>query len=94
METLLALIFGGIASFLQEGTGGNLSRRIKFLISMGACVVAGGLATGYNLLQSGTFDYEQILANIGTAFLASQALYNTYFKPKETKDKGPDVAVV
>ena len=82
MDQLIALGLGALASWMQNGKGGQLSKRMRYFVSLTACVIAGFLVELLQYSQSGDFDMEHFLGSAGVAFASSQTLYNTYFKPK------------
>lgn len=83
MEQLVALLLGLVASALQKDRFKRIGKRYRFLISLVACVIMGLGVQGYTLWAEGTFSGEELLANIGMAFAASQTYYNVYFRLKK-----------
>jgi len=82
MEQIMALILGGVASWVQGSKGKSLGKRWKYVISFGACVVAALAVEGIKLAAGGEFDPHMTLQYLGIAFASSQTLYNTYFRLK------------
>lgn len=78
MDQLISIFLGFVASKLQGKT--ELSKRVKYILSLLACVVAGFVAHGVQIGFGGEFNLNELLANIGIAFTTSQTYYNTYFK--------------
>ena len=79
MEQISAAILGWVASYLQSKTGKELSKPLKYAISLTACV---GIALVLQLwgyfIGSQPIDLTTFLADIGTAFAVSQTYYNMY----------------
>ena len=82
LDQVLSILFGLLASYLQGNKGQYLSKRVKYIIALSACVLAGAFTHGIQLWTGGTFSWQELLANIGIAFATSQTYYNTYFKLK------------
>ena len=58
-------------------------RWVGYSLALGLCVVVGG---GSSYL-SGQFDTQNVLASVGTALIASQSVYNFWFKPRGQDQK-------
>lgn len=82
MDQIISIALGFVASYVQKGTGKDLTKRTKYIISFSACILAGLLAHVMQIMVAGEFDLNELLANIGIAFATSQTYYNAYFKPK------------
>ena len=52
------------------------TRKLNFIVTLVVSLIIGSIST----LLSGKFDSTQLLGSIGAAFIASQAVYNLYWK--------------
>ncbi len=86
MDTLISVALGTLASWLQGKKGKELGKTWRYVISIGSCVVVAFGASYVENLDTGGLTVDQILGNIGTAFIASQTFYKAYFKPKTNAD--------
>ena len=89
MEYAISFVLGIIGSRLQGNWFKNLKInektriRLRYAISFVVCLAC-GVAVNYGaFLVDGEFDWESLLANVGTAFVSSQTYYNTYFRLQE-----------
>jgi len=84
---ILSAIIGSVMPYLTEIIKSKLpetsGKWLGYILSYGLCAIVGG-ATSY---FSGQFNQEEVLASIGTALIASQGVYNLYFKPKKIDEK-------
>lgn len=80
MDNILALALGAVASHIQGKM--DIHPIGKFVLSLIICVIAGALSTLITLFSTGEFTQENLLANIGAAFIAGQTYYQVYFKRK------------
>lgn len=88
MEYAISFVLGTLASQLQGGflkdvpMSETTRRRLRFGVSLWACLIC-GVAVNYGaFLVDGEFDWESVLTNIGAAFISSQAYYNMHFRTK------------
>jgi len=82
MSELIATIVGSIMPAIIEFVITKVGADkiwLKYFIALGSCVVVGATTT---TLVDGVelFNAENILGDIGLAFIASQTVYNTYWK--------------
>ncbi len=83
MDTIISVVLGDIASWVQGKRGKALGKVTRFVISIGSCVTVGLVASFVENMDTGGLTVDQALSNIGTAFLMSQTFYKAYFrKPK------------
>lgn len=82
MEYFISGLLGWMASLLQSDLAVNLSRKTKFLIAMGSCLLVSAFVNIVSLMDGGMITLNQILASFGIAFATSQTFYTTYFKDK------------
>lgn len=82
MEPILATLLGVIASWLQGYKGiTKYSSYVRFLIAVLTCFIAGAIPTIASYLnEPQAVNYEELMSNIGAAFIAGQVYYNLYFK--------------
>jgi len=66
------------------------TRRLNFVIALVLSLIVGSIST----LLSGNFVRTELLSSIGAAFIASQAVYNLYWKGSrlETRFLGKKLA--
>ena len=82
MDTLISFVLGAVASWVQGKNGKSLGKVMRYVISVGSCVLAGFFASYIENIDTGGLTVDQVLSNIGASFLMSQTLYKTYFKAK------------
>lgn len=83
MEYLISLGLGAVVSFLQGQKGKTLGRGWRFAIAFIASFAVAVSVNAYSIfVKGGTFDFNELLASLGAAFVASQGFYNLYFKGK------------
>jgi len=82
MDQLISIALGWLSSYLQGNSTDELDPRLRYAVSLGACVVAGFLSHGLQVWYGAGFDIQELLANIGIAFATSQSYYKLYFKGK------------
>lgn len=81
MDNLIAIFLGFVASKIQGEKGEfSLTPNMRFAISVIACVLCGLATQTIDILIDGSFNTDELLGNIGSAFLMSQTFYRTYFK--------------
>lgn len=80
METLISVVIGVVASFLQGKKGKNLGKKTRYTIALLSSVIVAFLASFIENMDSGGFTVDQILMNTGTAFISAQTIYQTYLK--------------
>jgi len=83
MDNIIAIVLGFVASFLQGSKTANFTTRTKYIIAFASCIVSGLVATFITSFTGGTFEWTEVLANIGLAFTTSQGYYNLYFRFKK-----------
>jgi len=82
MSQLIATIVGAIMppiiEFVITKVGAS-KRWLQYIIAFGSCIIVGMVTT---VLVDGIklFDAENVLGDIGLVFLASQTVYNIYWK--------------
>ncbi len=81
-ETAIATVLGFVAVHVQSGHLKNFPRWVRFGASLGVCVVISLGASVVENMDSGGLHFDQVLKNLGNAFIVSQTYYNTYFKLK------------
>ena len=82
MDQIIALALGVVASTLQGGKLKTTKPIYRYAISLMACIVAGFVSSLLPAILNHTVEADQILANMGASFVASQTFYNVYFAKK------------
>ena len=89
MELILSTILGFAASNLQgdflkdSKISKKWKKRIRFLLSISLCVVAGFVSHFAQMYLDGVkLDLRILIGDIGLAFMVSQTYYQTFFKLK------------
>ena len=80
-------IFSGLVGFampyvvelLKAKLPKTKGKWLGYVLSYGVCLLVGGIGA----FIEGNFDGENVLSSAGMAMIASQGLYNLYFKPKK-----------
>ena len=82
MDTIIAMMLGVVASFLQGYNGKTkYANWVRYLIAVGTSFLAGLVPVMVEMYASGqTPSAENIMASIGAAFIAGQTAYNIYLK--------------
>ena len=81
-EVAISTVLGFVAVHVQSGRLKDFPRWMRYGASLGACVVISLAASLVENMDSGGLHFDQVLKNMGNAFVVSQTYYNTYFKLK------------
>ena len=88
MTEIISLILGAVLPpFIDFLTKSMDNSKIRFLISLGVCVLAGGV------INFNSFHGQDILASIALVFGSAQVVYKTYWKESNFRadaNKGQD----
>ena len=82
---LWSALIGVFMPYLTEVIKTTLpdKRWVGYSLALGLSVLVGGGSSFF----AGQFDSQNVLASVGTALIASQSVYNYYFKAKKQDEK-------
>lgn len=84
LSFILGLFLPAVVEYVKTKFGDN--KIIHWTIALVSCVVVGVIST----IIDGKFntqDLDALVGSIGSALIASQAVYNYYWKPKKLDEK-------
>ena len=88
MTEIISLILGAVLPpFIDFLTKSIADSKVRFFISLGVCVLAGGV------INFDSFNGQDILASIALVFGSAQIVYKTYWKESNFRadaNKGQD----
>ena len=84
LSLLLGALLPPVVEYVKTKFADN--KIVNYSITLGLCAVIGVIST---ILEGkfNTTDLDTIIGSIGSALLASQAVYNYYWKPKRLDER-------